>query len=127
MGRPLRRGQGRGQDPLPDLPAIDRRATRPRAIGEAGQATLFEAGPPQPDRRDRDPELVGDRDVGDPLGRLQDDLRPQRGALLGRARPRHGPEGLSFGLADSQRRRGMIGHTEHRSCEYQKLQVSCRA
>jgi hypothetical protein len=68
-------GQGRGQDALPDLPAIDRRAAGPGTVGEAGQAKLLEAGPPQPDRRDRDAELVGDRDVGDPLGRPQDDLQ----------------------------------------------------
>ena len=127
VGRPLRWGEGRGQDPLADLPAIDRRPARPRAIGKAGETAFPKAGPPQAHRRDGDAKLGGDRDVGDPFGCPQDDLRPQRRSLLGRARAGHRPQRFSFGLAHSQRRRGMIGHAEHRSCERPNLQAYCRA
>ncbi len=48
--------------------------------------------------------------VSGTLRRPQDDFGTHRRALLGRARAGHHPEGFSFGLAHTQRRRGMSSH-----------------
>jgi len=96
VGRPLRWGEGRGHDPLADLPAVDRRPTGPRTIDEAEQAAFPNTAPPQPDRRDGDAEFASDRHLGDPFGRSQDDLRAHRGALLGRARAGRRPPRLQL-------------------------------
>ena len=109
VGRVLRLGQGLGQDPLPKIVAVHSRPARMRRIGEAGEALFLEPPTPQQDGRDLHTELFGDVDVGDTVGRPQDDPSTHHGALLGRARPGHRPQGFSFGLTHSQRR-GMSSH-----------------
>jgi len=95
-GGSLRRRQGRGHDALAGLPAIDRQPTGPRTIDEAEQAAFPNAAPPQPERRDGDAEFASDRHLGDPFGRSQDDLRPQRRSLLDRARAGRRPPKLQL-------------------------------
>jgi len=94
-----------------------------RRVGQTGQTLLLEPAAPQEDRRDGHAELVGDRDVGGTLGRPEDDPGAHRGALLGRARAGHRPEGFSFGLTHSQRRCGMSSHVRHNTPDRFKNQA----
>jgi hypothetical protein len=63
------------------------RATRPLLAVEPGQAMLEETLAPVADRRDRQPELAGDRGVGGAVSRGQHDPRPANQSVRRRPRP----------------------------------------
>ena len=101
------------------------RAPGVRRVRQPGEALLLEPAAPQQHGRHRHAELVGDADVGGALRRAQDDPA-HRGALLGHPRPGHRPQGLSFGLAHSQRGRGMGGYPSHTTPIRFKNEAHCR-
>jgi NAD(P)-dependent dehydrogenase (short-subunit alcohol dehydrogenase family) len=92
-----------------------------RLVGEAGETGLPIAPTPQLDGHERHAELGRDPLVGDPLGRPKDDPGAGHGALLARRRADDRPERRPVGFSNSQRRRRMVGHGEHRSCAQTNL------
>ena len=114
-----------GQDLLADVPAVGPGPARVGRVGEAREALLPEPPPPEQDGRNRDAELIGDLDVGGPLGCPQDDPGPHGGALLGGAGSGHDPEGVGFGFAHGQSGRGMGCHVRQRTLNRFKNQDYC--
>ena len=127
VGRALGGRQGLGQDALTHLPAVRPRAARVGRVVEPLEAPLLEPPAPQQNGRDGHVELARDLDVGGSIGRPQDDPGAHRHALLGGAGPRHGAQGLGFGLTHGQRGGGMGGHARHGTLSRPMNQAYCVA
>ena len=101
MARPVgRRLQGQGDDPIPVLPPVRRRAPGAGLVREPSQAGALVPLAPQEDRHGGHAELGGDPPVRRALGGAQDDPRPLHQPLLRRPRSDERPEDLEIGLAD---------------------------
>ena len=125
VGHRLRPGQRGREDLLPDLAPVRPGTAGVGRVGQPREPLLLEPAPPQQHGLDADAELIGNLDMGGPLGRAEDDPGAHHSALLGRARPGHRAEGFSFGLANSQRRRGMSSHVPDTTSHRFKNQAHC--